>query len=336
MAKGSSAGATTAVPVAGNDTVRAVTYLCAGLFIFSFQDIIVKLLSSTFPVHELVMIRGLIAAPLIFLYVHYDSGFQTLSVKRPGAHLLRSFCMFLSYITFYLALAAIPLTTAVALFFTAPLIITALSIPMLGEQVGWRRWLGVLFGFCGVLVILRPGAGGLQWAALLPVAAAAGYGFSQLLGRRLGANDSASVMSFYTNITFIYCGAGMALVLGDGAYADGTEGAMSFLLRAWVVPNALELAMIATTGVIATFGFILLTQAYRVGEANKVAPFEYSVMLWASLLSFIFFGTLPDMYTLIGAAMIAASGIYILYRERTNKQSELKGRGPYQTRYAMK
>ncbi|NNF78494.1 MAG: DMT family transporter [Rhizobiales bacterium] len=336
MAKGSSATASAAVPVAGNDTAKAVTYLCAGLFIFSFQDIIVKLLSSTFPVHELVMIRGLIAAPLIFLYVHYDSGFQTLSVKRPWAHLLRSFCMFLSYITFYLALAAIPLTTAVALFFTAPLIITALSIPMLGERVGWRRWLGVLFGFCGVLVILRPGSEGLQWAALLPVLAAAGYGFSQLLGRRLGANDSASVMSFYTNITFVYCGAAMALVLGDGAYADGTEGAMSFLLRAWVVPNGLEMAMIATTGVIATFGFILLTQAYRVGEANKVAPFEYSVMVWASLLSFIFFGTLPDIYTLIGAGMIAASGIYILYRERTNKESELRGRGPYQTRYAMK
>lgn len=336
MARGTSSAQTASVPVAGNDTVRAVIYLCAGLFIFSFQDIIVKLLSSTFPVHELVMIRGLIAGPLIFLYVHYDSGFKALSVKRPWAHFVRSFCMFLSYITFYLALAAIPLTTAVALFFTAPLIITALSIPMLGEHVGWRRWLGVLFGFCGVLVILRPGTGDLNWAALLPVLAAGGYGFAQLLGRRLGANDSASVMSFYTNITFVYCGAGMALFLGDGSYADGTEGAMSFLLRAWVVPNGLEMAMIATTGVIAAFGFILLTQAYRVGEANKVAPFEYSVMIWASLLGFIFFGTLPDFYTLMGAVMIAASGIYILARERTNKESELRGRGPYQTRYAMK
>lgn len=336
MAKGSGTIASAAVPVAGSDTIRGVTYLCAGLFIFSFQDIIVKLLSSTFPVHELVMIRGLIAAPLIFLYVHYDSGFQTLYVKRPWAHFVRSFCMFLSYITYYLALAAIPLTTAVALFFTAPLIITALSIPMLGEHVGWRRWLGVLFGFCGVLVIVRPGTSDLNWAVVLPVIAAAGYGFSQLLGRRLGAKDSASVMSFYTNITFIYCGAGMALFLGDGSYAEGTEGAMSFLLRSWVVPNGLEMAMIATTGVIATFGFILLTQAYRVGEANKVAPFEYSVMIWATLLSFIFFGTLPDFYTLLGAGMIAASGIYVLARERSNKDSELKGRGPYQTRYAMK
>ncbi len=325
-----------AVPVAANDTAKGVTYLCAGLFIFSFQDIIIKLLSSSFPVHELVFIRGLIAAPLIFIYVHYDSGFQTLLVKRPGFHLIRSLAMFISYITFYLALAVIPLTTAVALFFTAPLIITALSIPMLGEQVGWRRWLGVLMGFLGVLVIIRPGAGSLDLAALLPIAAAACYGFAQLLGRRLGAIDSASVMSFYTGITFIYCGGLMAYFFGDGSYADGSGGPMDFLFRAWAAPTLLEMAMICTTGVIAAMGFVLLTQAYRVGEANKVAPFEYSVMIWATLLSFLFFGTVPDVYTLLGAVLIATSGIYVLYRERTNDDSELKGRGPYQSRYAMK
>ncbi len=336
MAKGTSAAATAAVPVAGNDTVKAVTYLVAGLFIFSFQDIIVKLLSSTFPVHQLVVIRGLIAAPLIFLYVHYDSGFRTLSVKRPFVHFVRSTSMFVAYISFYLALAAIPLTTTVALFFTAPLIITALSIPMLGEHVGWRRWLGVLFGFGGVLVILRPGDGALQLAALLPILAAAGYGFAQLLGRRLGATDSASVMSFYSQIAFVYFGSIMAFAVGAWPQEGAIDGALGFLLRGWVMPGLLEMAMIATTGLIAAIGFVLLTQAYRVGEANKVAPFEYSVMIWAILLSFVFFGTLPDGYTLIGAGMIAASGIYILYRERTNKQSELKGRGPYQSRYAMK
>ncbi len=333
MAKGTGSAA---VPVAGNDTVKAVTFLVAGLFIFSFQDVIVKLLSGTFPVHQLVVIRGLIATPLIFLYVHYDSGFQTLSVKRPLAHFLRSLCMFVSYISFYLALAAIPLTTAVALYFTAPLIITALSIPMLGEHVGWRRWLGVLFGFCGVIVILRPGGDALHWAALLPILAAASYGFAQMLGRRLGATDSASVMSFYSQIAFVYLGGAMALGAGLWPIEGASDGAVGFLVREWTMPSLLELAMIFTTGFIAAIGFVLLTQAYRVGEANKVAPFEYTVMIWAMLLSFIFFGTLPDMYTLIGAAMITASGIYVLSRERTNKESELKGRGPYQTRYAMK
>lgn len=118
MAKGSNPAVS--VPVAASDTVKGVTYLCSGLFVFSFQDIIVKLLSSTFPVYELVFIRGLIAAPLIFLYVHYDSGFRTLSVKRPWFHFIRSLAMFISYMAFYLSLAALPLTMAVALFFTAP------------------------------------------------------------------------------------------------------------------------------------------------------------------------------------------------------------------------
>ena len=107
MAKGSAPAV--ALPVAGNDAAKGIMYLCAGLFIFSFQDIIIKLLSGSFPVHELVFIRGLIAAPLIFIYVHYDSGFQTLLVKRPFFHLVRSLAMFASYITFYLALAVIPL-----------------------------------------------------------------------------------------------------------------------------------------------------------------------------------------------------------------------------------
>lgn len=318
-----------------SDTLRGVMFLCAGLFIFSFQDIIIKLLSTTFPVHEIVFVRGLIAAPLIFLYVHYDSGFETLSTRRPWMHAVRAVIMFGSYLSFYLALSAVPLTTAISLYFTAPLMITILSIPMLGERVGWRRGLSVLIGFGGVLIILRPGLSSIEPAALLAIVSALTYALAQLLGRRLGATESASVMSFYMAIVFVYMGGLMGLVLGSGEFSDGSSKALDFLLRAWTVPAWLEFAMLFTTGIISAMGFVLLTQAYRVGEANKVAPFEYTVMIWAMLLSFVFFGTVPDVFTLLGAGLIAASGIYVLHRERKNKQSELEGRGPFQTRYAM-
>ena len=317
------------------DTARGVIFLCAGLFIFSFQDIIIKLLSTSIPVHEIVFVRGLVAAPLIFLYVHYDSGLGALTTQRPWLHAVRAVAMFISYMAFYLALAAVPLTTAVALFFTAPLMITALSIPMLGEKVGWRRWLGVLIGFSGVLVILRPGLASIEPAALLAIVSALAYSLAQLLGRRLGATDSAAVMSFYMAIMFIYLGGLLGLAFGSGEFSDGTDPALDFLFREWTVPTWLEVAMIGTIGVISAMGFVLLTQAYRVGEANKIAPFEYTVMIWASILSFVFFGSIPDAFTVLGASLIAASGIYVLHRERKNQQSELEGRGPFQTRYAM-
>ena len=317
-----------------SDTVRGVAFLCAGLFVFSFQDIIIKLLSTSFPVHQIVFVRGLVAAPLIFLYVHYDSGFQALSTKRPVLHAVRALTMFGSYMSFYLALAAVPLTTAVALFFTAPLMITALSIPMLGEQVGWRRWLGVIVGFAGVLVILRPGVSDIEPAAFLAIVSAATYALAQLIGRRLGTTESASVMSFYMAIMFIYLGGILGLGLGSGEFSDGSNPALDFLFRGWAVPTWLEFAMIFTIGIISAMGFVLLTQAYRVGEANKVAPFEYTVMIWAMILSFVFFGSVPDLFTVLGAGLIAASGIYILHRERKNEQSQFQGDGPYKSRYA--
>lgn len=321
---------------ATTDTARGVMFLCAGLFVFSFQDIIIKHLSTSLPVHQIVFIRGLVAAPLIFLYVHYDSGLGALTTRRPWLHAIRAVAMFLSYLSFYLALAAVPLTTAVALFFTAPLMITALSIPMLGEQVGWRRWLGVLVGFAGVLVILRPGIASIEPAAFLAIVSAFAYSLAQLLGRRLGVTESASVMTFYMAIMFIYLGGMLGLALGSGEFSDGTNPALDFLFRAWTAPTRLELAMLAAIGVISAVGFVFLTQAYRIGEANKVAPFEYTVMIWAVILSYIFFGSTPDMFTLLGAGLIAVSGLYVLHRERANKQSGLKGRGPFQSRYGVK
>ena len=316
------------------DTTRGIVYLCVGLFIFSIQDIIIKWLSTSLPVHEIVFVRGLVAAPLIFLYVHYDSGYATLMTRRPWLHALRAGAMFVSYMSYYLALASVPLTTVVSLFFVAPLMITALAIPILGERVGWRRWMGVGAGLLGVLIILRPGFTAVPPAALLAILSAFTYSIAQLVGRRLGATDSASVMSFYMAIAFVYLGGAMGLALGDGQLADASSPSLDFLLRAWTIPPWFQFGLLAVTGVISAVGFVLLTQAYRIGEANKVAPFEYTVMIWATLLSFIFFGTVPDLYTLLGASLIAASGIYVLYRERINKASELKGRGPFQSRYA--
>ena len=316
-------------------TVRGILCLCVGLCLFSVQDVIIKHLSLSLPVHQIVFMRGLVALPLMFVYVHFDSGFATFKTNRPWLHALRAVTMFGSYIAYYLALPVMPLTTAVALFFTAPLFITALAVPMLGESVGWRRWMGLAAGFVGMLVILRPGFADIEPAALLAIVAALTYALAQLMGRKLGATDSASVMSFYMGFVFVYMGGMLGLAFGSGEFADGSNPSWDALLGAWSPPALTEIALIVTIGVTSAIGFVLLTQAYRIGEANKVAPFEYTMMIWATLFGFIFFGTVPDGYTLLGAGLIAASGIYVLHRERKTKVKPRTRRKPFRSRYAM-
>ncbi len=310
-----------------DDNFRGIFFLCAGVFIFSFQDVIIKLLSPTYPVHQIVFIRGFLALPLLLVIVHFDSGLQTLKSSKPWQHVVRSIAMFCSYLFFYLAASAVPLTVAVALFFTAPLMITALSIVILGERVGWRRWVGVIVGFVGVMIILRPGFNEFDPAALLAVASALAYTLAQLIARRLGVTDSASVMAFYSMLAFTYIGAGMGFVFATWGPGEGTSAATDFLLRGWVMPGGIELAMLVTVGVISAMGFYLLSQAYRLGEANTVAPFEFTSMIWAMALSFVLLGSVPDLYTFAGAALVGGAGVYVLRREGLRKRKPIAGRG---------
>ena len=171
------------------DTPRAVMFLCAALFIFSFQDVMVKLLSDRYPAHQIVFVRAIIALPLMFMIVHYESGLGTLATRHPFMHAIRSFIGFGAFFFYYLALATMPLTAVVAIWFTSPLFITALAVPILGERVGWRRWAGILFGFGGALVIVQPGADTFQPAALLPIFAALCYAVSALMGRKMGITE---------------------------------------------------------------------------------------------------------------------------------------------------
>ncbi|NNJ75104.1 MAG: DMT family transporter, partial [Anderseniella sp.] len=275
------------VPTAGfrlsnmSDTARAVLFLCAGIFIFSFQDVIVKQLSDRYPAHQIVFVRAIIALPLMFMIVHYESGLGTLATRHPVMHALRSFIGFGAFFFYYLALPTMPLTAVVAIWFTAPLFITALAVPILGEKVGWRRWAGILFGFAGAMVIIQPGADTFQLTAILPIIAAFCYSISALLGRKMGITESGSVMAFYMMITFFYCGGAIGLLVANFEPSATTDSTWRFLLLPWHMPTGIELVMIVVIGVISALGFWLLATAYRIGNAPTVAPFEYTSMLWA-------------------------------------------------------
>lgn len=295
-----------------NRTVLGIASLCIGILVFSVQDPLIKAVSDRYPVMEVMAIRSIVALPILLFIVHRDVGLAALVSRRFGLLTLRALTLFTSYTSYYLALAALPLADAVALYFTGPLFIMLLAGPYLGERVAWQSVVTASIGLTGVLVMLQPGNSVLDWAAFLSLMSAALYGFSQLAARKLGSTESSTVMSFYQNGAYLLGAiiAGVIFTVAD--LGEMTHPSVSFLTRPWVWPTSVDFAMMASCGLVASAGMILLSQAYRMAPANVVATFEYSGILWVPLWGFLFFGEVPQGPTLAGAALIVGAGLFAL------------------------
>lgn len=291
--------------------------LVAGIAIFSVQDLILKLLSGSYPLHEAMVFRSMTAIPFMLAIVRiYDGTFAGLFSPTWPAMLGRGLLNFLAYTAYYLALAALPMATTVALYFTAPLIIVLLSVVMLHERVAVPRWIAVGLGFIGVLIMVRPGAALFDWAALLPIFCGAAYALSMIMARTMGTRDSAAAMAFWGNNAFLVCASLLSLAFGSGHFDQaGIHPSLAFLVRGWVAPTPSDALMMAACGLIAAIGLTLLTQAYRIGQSSVVAPFEFTFAFWGILWGWLFWGTLPDELGWLGIAVIIASGIYVLRSE---------------------
>ncbi len=306
-------------PALPRDSVRGVALLVAGITVFSIQDLILKLLSGAYPLHQAMVLRSLTALPLLLLLVHRDGGLTTLFTLNTRTMILRGGVMFLAYTSYYLALAALPMATTVTLYFSAPLFITILSVVILKETVGPRRWLALFAGFSGVLIMVRPGGDLFDWAALLPVIAGLAYAISMISARRLGSSETAPALAFWGNAVFLVAAIAMSAVLGSGAWESDAHPSLAFLLRGWVLPTAFDLMLMMACGVIAAIGLTLLTQAYRVAESSVVTPFEYTGLVWSVIYGWIFWRDWPVLTDWIGIAIITGAGLYILWRESRQK-----------------
>ncbi len=287
--------------------------MAIGVSVFSLQDPIIKGLSDGYPVTQAIAFRGLFALPLFTLLVLNAGSIRTLWTKRPWALIGRGCLQMSAYTAYYLALPALPLTTAVALWFTAPLFIVVLSPLMLGERQGLQRWLAVGFGFVGVLVIVHPTID-LSYAAFLPIAAAIFYAFGQLIARRVGVGIPTAVISWHQNTTYLVGSILLAGILAPFVQGYAGTGSIGFLLRPWAMPTLHDALLLGICGPIAAIGSTLIVYAYRSAPPGAVAPIEYVMMLWAVLWGFLIFNQLPDLLTLVGAALIIAGGIYAITR----------------------
>ena len=282
---------------------------------FTTQDMTVKWLSESYPLHQITLFRAAIAMAIIVgVFMPLEGGWRHLRTRRPGLHLLRGFAVVVANMCFFTGLVTLPLGEATAIFFVAPLLITALSVVFLGEQVGARRWLAVLVGLTGVVVMMRPGTETFQLAALLPLAAALAYASLQIMTRKLGMAEKASTMSFYIQIVFIAVSTTIGLIVGDGRYVSG-DAHLDFLLRAWSWPDLPGLGVLLVIGVLSAIGSYLVSQAYRISEAALVAPFEYVAIPMAVFWSALVWGDWPDAIAWSGIALIGGAGLYVFYRE---------------------
>lgn len=302
-------------PSSRNNLFGIASAIGASLF-FSFNDMAIKFISDDYALHQVVLIRSLIGMlVLLAVIVPLDGGLKVLRTKRLGLHLVRGLCVVMANMSFFLALAAMPLADAVAIFFVAPLLVTVFSVIFLAEYVGPQRWMAVAVGLVGVLIMMRPGSSSFQFAALLPLLAAVFYAGLHILTRKIGGTERASTMTFYIMITFIFVSTAMGLVAGDGRYAGSSDASLEFLFRAWVWPAPEDYLIFVGLGIASSFGGFLISQAYRLCEAGLASPFEYTALVLAIFWGFVVFGEWPDAMDWVGVTLIIGSGMFMLWRE---------------------
>ena len=276
-----------------------IGFIVLAMLAISVNDMLIKHLSGGYPLHQMVFIRSAIGILVSLILVQVEGGFAILKTRRPFLHAARGLLIVTSNLSYFTALAVISLAEATALFFVAPLLITLLSIPLLGEKVGPLRLGAVAVGFAGVLVMLRPWESSAERAVslvilLLPVVAALTYALNQLLTRKLGVDSKASAMAVYIQATFIVVSLGFFAFAGDGHYAAGTDNAsLIFLLRAWVWPEGDDRWLFLGLGLNSAVIGYSISQAYRLADAATVAPFEYVGLPLAVFWGWMIWGELP-------------------------------------------
>ena len=278
--------------------------MLVAVVLFSVMDTTMKLLAEGFPAMQVAALRSLSSLPLVCAYVAWRGGFKSIMRVRWPLHWLRAVIGIVMLALFAYGLKALSLAEAYSIFFIGPILITALSVFVLKERVNAARWVAIAVGMAGVLVVLRPsGEGFLTLGGLAVLVSAVCYAVSAVTGRILARTERSEHMVFW-----------LMLMMAVGASVLAAPG--------WVPVQASRLPLI---GVLAVSGFLAqlaLTEAFSHGEASVVAPFEYTALAWGIAIDWLMWHTLPDQTTLIGAAIIIGSGLYLIRHETTHAEAE--------------
>ena len=289
--------------------ITGILLMMASMVAFTSLDTAAKHVTQELPPAVAVFGRYAVAFLISLAVVFRSGGPQLLVTRHPVLQAFRGVLLMVSTILNFIAMMHLQLAQTAAIFFTIPLWVCALSVPLLGEHVGWRRWLAVIVGFLGVLVIMRPGSDSFHWAMLLSIASSFCGAVYNIVTRKVGGSDRAETSLFYVGFV--------------GAIAAATP-----LPLLWQTPHGLQWLLIIFMGLAGAIGHLMLIQAHRLAPASALAPFLYTQIVWMIIAGYLFFGDLPDLWTLVGAAIVVGSGLVLFAREAsTGRMKEVPAQG---------
>ena len=285
-------------------TQIAVWLMLLGMLLFSMNDVLGKWLVGMYSPWQLLLIRSLAALAVLLPLMRRQGLLAAVTVDRPRLHLLRTVLATIEVACFYFAVIYLPLADVMAFYLAAPIFVAAMSPFLLGERVGWRRWTAILVGFVGVLIALGPSASSFALPALLSIAGSFFFSLMIVTTRALGSAPDR-VLVFWQTIG--------ALVAG-----------LAISPFVWVPPTARDYALLAVLGVVSLGAHFCVNRSLKLAPAGAVAPYQYTLIVWAILLGYTVFGDVPTPQMLIGAAIIIASGLFIFWREQVLKRRDAK------------
>ena len=298
---------TAAAAPARRDTLVGMAFMTAGGFLLTTQDAIGKWLTSDYHAGEIMAYRGIFMLLPVMAAMWWQQDASFLRPRRPLAVGMRTLFTVLTSAFVVLSFMIMPLADALAVIFLSPLLVTALSVPLLGEAVGWRRWAAVLAGFAGVLMITSPEGIAFSWLILIPLTAALGGAMRDVITRRIGTTDSTLCVLFWAVF--------MTALAGFATLPFGTH---------W--PSLFDWSLFAAAGVLGGASHFLTTRAFQIAPAAVMAPFKYLSLVWGAGFGYLLWGDVPTPMKLAGAGLMVASGLYVMQRERKLARQGRAGR----------
>ncbi|MFT6372407.1 MAG: drug/metabolite transporter (DMT)-like permease [Gammaproteobacteria bacterium] len=303
------------------DDKKGIILVVISMTIFAVQDILIKFLSADISIFQILFCRSIIGVTLICVYLKLSHKPIKFGTAYPLLSTCRGLLFFFGYSTFYFAQSKVPIANATVLFLVSPFFITILSIIVFGSLVGVSRWITMIIGFSGVIIIAQPESGDFNFFYILPLITALTYAVSMVIAKFTAKEDDLFQQIIYMYLITAMVSGLIGLGIGDGRLNTAEFSEYQFITQGWHFDQISLLVSIFAVGIVGTIAFLLLTSAYRIADPATISPFEYTGLISTLLGGFIFWGDIPTLNEAFGMVLIVGSGILLFYRENLKKQS---------------
>lgn len=300
--------------------LKGIGFLLLAMLIGSLQAVAVKWIGGNYSVLEIVTFRSLMALPITFLFFRLEGKKGLPTTSRPKLQILRGLFLFLSYTTFMMGLAALPLADIESIRFSGPMMITILSVFMLGEKVELRRWLALIVGFAGILLIVQPGSRNFNEGSLFVLISVLFYALTVIFTRKMNTTDSSATMAYFSSLVYLVAAFIFSPLVAAVGETPNAHPSIAFLFHAWTMPTALDLFIMSGLGLVWAGWMYFITRAYSTAQASVIAPFEYVSLPINVMWGFLIWHEIPAGTTIAGAVLTLLSGLYILVQEQKQKK----------------